>query len=106
MLSMCGPKLASKIKPDYDQSVGYHEVFKDVFLNYLDQVNRLDLLAGCEETSRNHAGPSWVPDWSYARRTYPLYSFTFASGISRSQARYINPSILQVGEFKQPLFAT
>ncbi|KAI9780886.1 MAG: hypothetical protein M1839_006513 [Geoglossum umbratile] len=96
MLSICGPKLASKIKPDYDRSVGYHEVFKDVFLKYLDQVNRLDLLAGCEETSRNHAGPSWVPDWSRERRTYPLYGFTFASGISRSEARYINPGILQV----------
>ena len=96
MLSICGPKLANKIKPDYDQSVMYHEVFKDVFLKYLDQVNRLDFLSECEDRSQKRTGPTWVPDWSVARTTYPLYAFTFASGVSRSETRYIAPNNLQV----------
>lgn len=100
MLSICGPKLASKIKPDYNQSVMYHDVFKDVFLNYLDQVNRLDFLSECEDQSQKHTGPTWVPDWSVARKTYPLYAFAFASGVSRSEARYIAPSNLQVDGVK------
>ena len=96
MLSICGPKLANKIRPDYDQSVMYHEVFKDVFLKYLDQVNRLDFLSECEYRSQKHTGPTWVPDWSVARTTYPLYAFTFASGVSRSETRYIAPNNLQI----------
>lgn len=96
MLSICGPKLANKIKPDYDQSVMYHIVFRDVFLKYLDQVNRLDLLSECGDPSEKHTGPTWVPDWSITRTTYPLYAFTFASGISRSETRYYPPNNLQV----------
>ena len=100
MLSICGPKLASKIRPEYSQSVMYHEVFKDVFLKYLDQVNRLDLLSGCEERSQKHTGPTWVPDWSVGRTTHPLYAFAFASGVSRSETHYIAPNKLQVDGVK------
>ena len=100
MLSICGPKLASKIKPDYDRSVMYYEVFKEVFLKYLDQVNRLDLLSGCEDRSQKHTGPTWVPDWSVARTTCPLYAFAFASGVSRSETRYVAPNNLQVDGVK------
>ena len=96
MLSICGPKLANKIKPNYDQSVMYRVVFKDVFLKYLDQVKRLDFLSECEDRSEKHTGPSWVPDWSVARTTYPLYAFTFASGVSRSETRHNSPNHLQV----------
>ena len=96
MLSICGPKLASKIKPNYDPDVPYRDIYKDVFLKYMNQVQRLDLLSECEQASSEHGGPSWIPDWSVKRNTYPLYGFTFASGVSASVAAQCYPDVLQV----------
>ncbi|KAI9641390.1 hypothetical protein NHQ30_010192 [Ciborinia camelliae] len=94
MLSICGPKLVSTIEPQY--SLPFHEVYKNVFLTYLKQVERLDLLSGCDFSQKNADGPSWVPNWSLPRHTWPFYGFTFAGGLSRSQTRYIPPDKLRV----------
>ena len=96
MLSICGTKLASRIDPNYDPDVHYRDIYKDVFLKYMNQNRRLDLLSECEQTSCKHDGPSWVPDWSVKRNTYPLYGFTFASGISASVAVECYPEVLRV----------
>jgi hypothetical protein len=96
MLSICSPKLASTIEPRYESSWSVADVYRDVFLRYLDQAQRLDLLSGCDSSLQQIPGPSWVPDWSVPRKTSSLYPFTFASGVSRSQTRYIEPGVLQV----------
>ena len=96
MLSIYGPKLASNIHPNYDPDVPYREIYKDVFLKYMDQTRRLDLLSECEQASSEHGGASWIPDWSVKRNTYPLYGFTFASGISASVAVQCYPEVLRV----------
>ena len=96
MLSICGPKLAEKIIPNYDPGVPYHEVYKDILLEHISQVQRLDLLSQCEQASSKHGGPSWIPDWSVKRSTSPLYGLTFASGVSASVAGQYSSRILRV----------
>lgn len=96
MLSLCGPLLASKIKPDYRQVVGPREVFRDFFAAYLLQVHRLDLLAGCDLSLLKTATLTWVPDWSADRNTYPLYGFMIASGVSKSSTSFVSSSALKV----------
>ena len=96
MLSMCGPELASKIVPNYDLGVAYFDIYKDVCLKYMDQVQRLDLLSECELASKKHSGPSWVPDWSVNRKAFSLYRFSFASSMSASVVEYRDPKVLRV----------
>ena len=96
MLSFIGQDLASQIRPIYDPTVGYEEVFRDVFLSFTSLVKRLDLLCDCEEKSRNHPEPSWVPDWSVNSLAERIYPHSFMSGFSSSQARITTPSTLQV----------
>ena len=96
MLSICGPELASKIVPNYDPRVSYSDIYKEVCLKYIDQVQRLDLLSYCEQASKKHSGPSWIPDWSVNRKTVSLYSYSFASGISASVVEHLDPEVLRV----------
>lgn len=94
MLSICGVKLGSKIETSYKKDV--KDVYKDVFLQYANQVERLDLLSGCDSALQLEDSPSWVPNWTIPRETWPLYGFSFASGISKSSLRFQAPDILEV----------
>lgn len=96
MLSICGPTLADKIEPHYSGDWSVADVYTDVPLKHLEQVDRLDLLSACDSALKLDNGPSWIPDWSVPRTTEPLSPFVFASGISAAQARYLGRGILQV----------
>ena len=100
MLSICGPGLANEMVPNYNPLVPYFDIYKDFCLKYMDQVRRLDLLSHCEQVSKKHSGPSWIPDWSVKRKTSSLYAYSFASGISASVKEYISPDVLRVKGIK------
>lgn len=96
MLSICGPRLSKKIEPHYAEDWSTGDVYKDVFVKYLKQTNRLDLLSSCDSTLHQGTDPSWVPNWAVPRNTWPLYGYTFASGVSASKWQSMGRGILQV----------
>jgi hypothetical protein len=94
MLSLCGPNLAGKIETSYEKET--KDVYRDIFLQYSHQVQRLDLLSGCDSALQLAESPSWVPNWTMPREPWPLYAFSFASGISKALVFYTPPDTLQV----------
>jgi hypothetical protein len=92
LLGLVSPSVSSKILPDY--SLSTETVHKDAFMLHLSHVQRLELLPYCHLGERRMKGPSWVPDFSAQRTMRTLVQF--ASGISRSEATYITPNILEV----------
>lgn len=95
LLGIAPPILASRIRPQYSLSVA--AVYKDIFLVYLNQVQRLDLLQHCSLAGRQIDAPSWVPDWSVLRESGGFSSEShFASGISSAQAKYLPQDVLEV----------
>ncbi|SPO00271.1 related to heterokaryon incompatibility protein [Cephalotrichum gorgonifer] len=94
VLGITPPGFSRRIQPDYQLPIS--EVFKNAFLAALEHTNRLVLLQDCELLGPSTPWPSWVPDWSVSRKSNLLSAFTFASGISRSHHRFIEPDTLEV----------
>ncbi len=80
------------IKPDYTESTS--EVYQDLVLQTLQDLEDLYLLAACELEERPTDMPSWVPDWPVPTEAGPLRAF-LASGGSRSNAHYVDRGILK-----------
>lgn len=96
LLGLAPPETASRIKPDYNMFS--EEVFKGVFIEHLNLVNRLELF----ETSGIREGgftPTWAPalESDFMTDRMPLWrSGVFASGFSAAVAEYKAPNILKL----------
>jgi len=75
---------ARSIFPDYSLSAG--TVMKDLFLIYLHQTSRLDMLEFCDPLVQHVDGTTWVP--RLVHRGYHIYSLginRFSAGHSRAE---------------------
>ncbi|KAH6657502.1 hypothetical protein BKA67DRAFT_532709 [Truncatella angustata] len=61
ILNILDDRLALRTVPDYTQTPT--QVFEDVATRFIQSFKNLDILVACE-FALNHAGPSWMPDWS------------------------------------------
>ncbi|KAF5251284.1 hypothetical protein FANTH_3576 [Fusarium anthophilum] len=93
LLAILPPRLASQIRPDYEQPVV--ELYKSCFLASIKALNRWEL-RGCPRNPDEDNYPSWVPDLSqkdpYERRV----SGHYASGCSALHYKYQAPNLLKV----------
>ena len=93
-MSLASPESVRAIKVDY--SLPLMEVFKQVFLAYCEQEQRLQQLpyAGFNPSrirERNVPRPSWLPYWwGSPRRTTYIFPYFLSSGISASRVRYVD----------------
>jgi hypothetical protein len=95
ILGLAPPLVASKIHPSYDFSAP--EAYKTAFLSHLDTIQRLELLDHCHTYSGLVRSPSWVPDWSVARKDFGLLDLTLvSSGCSSAHYKYTAPNTLEV----------
>lgn len=94
ILSIAGPAFSSLVGVSYTKSAG--QVYEEVFMAYSNKVQRLDLLPACDSSECNVECPSWVPDFSVGRTTYPLTAFQIATGISASSVRLIDTGVIRV----------
>lgn len=67
---------AKEMVPDIDYFKGADQVFAEFTHKWIAKYGRLDILtfAGC-----NRGKPSWIPDWTFQRRSWPLLA---PSGVS------------------------
>ena len=86
ILSMCRLDLARKISPDYSLDVEYARIFQDFFLHLIDMTSNMDFLRLCDELTRAHDGPSWVPNLSVPGKCDMGQIFQLPSGLSASEA--------------------
>ncbi|KAI0386421.1 HET-domain-containing protein [Hypomontagnella monticulosa] len=98
LMSLASSEVTRGITPNYEQSPV--EVYKHTFLACTQQAQRLVQLPFC---GRHHAPdtlpewPTWIPNWSQPIQvSVPLYSGYYASSISASRVRYVDPSQLEV----------
>ncbi|KAK4494885.1 hypothetical protein PRZ48_014241 [Zasmidium cellare] len=96
IMSIAGPALSRHIMPDYTKDTA--KLFQEVAEIYVETTNRLDLIACCDLSLPNprHLA-SWVPDWHIPLNTYRLSTFMLASGISSSEARFLDDALLTKG---------
>ena len=94
LLGIAPSWFTAKIKPQYLLPVG--EVYKQAFLVYLHQKQRLDLLRYTLHNSIRAGTPSWVADWSIPRSSDIAANGEFASGISRAKFTIVDEDILEV----------
>lgn len=100
LLGMLEPYNRLEIKPDYTKTVA--DVFKQVVLQLLFVLNRLNVLSHCRFDVLSHCKlvpeivgmPTWVPNWS-KRPTYWV-SKTRASLSTNAVAEYDSESALRV----------
>ena len=85
ILSLVGERKELAIQVDYNLSTV--EVFKELMLKIAIDLKNLALLTSCELNNTNSGLPSWVPNWSVARRCRELYRGKASLG-SPSPARY------------------
>jgi hypothetical protein len=99
ILSIAGEILSHDITPDYTDKTSAADVYREVFVAYTKQTQRLDLLASCEFLVGNRTAnlPSWVPDMNVARRTDSLLPFQLVSGISSAEATFDDKILRAVG---------
>ncbi len=94
-LSLFGSGIARDIVPSYEKSVA--EVYRNMFLSYSRETQRLDLLSDCKLEFAVPDLPTWVPDW---RRPSPYVvrgqTGSRATGNSSAVPRCIDGSILEV----------
>ncbi|KAH6671499.1 heterokaryon incompatibility protein-domain-containing protein [Plectosphaerella plurivora] len=96
ILGMAAPGFRSLVETNYSPEVHVEQVCKSAFLAYCRFDVRLTLLQECDLDGRKLPGPSWVPDWTSARRTQPLSAFVCAAGISQAHFEVESDDILAV----------
>ncbi|KAJ4343109.1 hypothetical protein N0V95_006757 [Ascochyta clinopodiicola] len=85
-----------EITPNYALSLG--EVYKDVALQHLQQLNNLELLSSCQKRSMPNVEdklPTWAPDWripNHRKRWFDLVG----AGEPAANATYLSPNVLEV----------
>ncbi|KAF2798595.1 HET-domain-containing protein [Melanomma pulvis-pyrius CBS 109.77] len=80
------------LKPDYSLSVG--DIYKDVALQHLSQLNNLELLSSCCNRTDNSELPTWAPDWRIPNQRKRWFDLVGA-GEPAAHARYIAPNVLE-----------
>ncbi|KAF2677855.1 HET-domain-containing protein [Lentithecium fluviatile CBS 122367] len=84
------------LKPDYSWSVG--EVYKDVALQHLKQLENLELLSSCSkrtEPNEKEGLPTWAPDWRIPNQRKRWFDLVGA-GEPAAAATYHEPGTLLV----------
>ena len=84
---------AAMPKPDYTQSP--YRIFQNVILGFMNYFNDLNLLSFCEWDGGSLKKPSWVPDWSRPRISWPLIRPRVGWG-SQAKAWYMGEGLLKV----------
>lgn len=94
LLSICPHGFASKIRPQYLQSVS--QVYKDAFLAQVESSNRLDVLSYSGRTENVFNLPSWIPNWDATEKlTLSVDRHRSAAGLSKAQWQLIEPQALE-----------
>lgn len=97
VLSLLSPAIQKKIIPQYSLSTS--EVYRNVFLLYLNEVERLELLDQCNIEDRNSEMPSWIPNWAHHSGVLSgnvTRYFRQPSGISSAHTKLLSPHVLEV----------
>ncbi|KAF2494412.1 HET-domain-containing protein [Lophium mytilinum] len=80
-----------KLKPDYTLPIS--DVYKDVLLQNLSQLNNLELLTSCSHRPGPRDIPSWAPDWRFPNQRKRFFDLDGA-GEPPAHARFHAPNSL------------
>ncbi|KAI0146177.1 HET-domain-containing protein [Xylariaceae sp. FL1272] len=95
LLNLLPPSLAALVEVTYSKPT--HEVYQQMMLARIQQVQRLDMLKYCDRRSCAHGGnQTWVPDWQYGHGLVPYYLCFQASGVSGVTVQVKDDGVLQV----------
>ena len=71
------------------------QAYQDVVVRSIGYLERLNILTSCEIRQKPLEMPTWVPDWSVARRAKPV-PWGRAARESIAEAQYIERGVLKV----------